>query len=153
MSENVKKAMEFISNNEDLKKRLDALREEYSSLEEINLAIIEIMKEYGFELTMEELMPKTEVSADMSEISDDELEAVAGGKIAFNNSTKAYYCDCFCTIGGSGSKDEYQKQCVCVLGGGGELNAAGRKRFDNTFGLCCVFAGTSYYLKEKDVEI
>jgi len=149
MSENVKKAMEFISNNEDLKKRLEALCKEYGSLEEINLAIIEIMKEYGFELTMEELMPKAEVTTDTSEISDDELEAVAGGKMVYDWGSEWWYSDCHCSVAGAGSKDKYQRGCICIACGGGLLNDVGKRAFETEVAFYCISSGNSYAMNDK----
>ena len=67
-------------------------------------AVIAMAKEKGFALTAEDLNKK----APSGELSDDELEAVAGGR------------RCACFLGGGGTADYKEKTCACVAGGGGE---------------------------------
>ena len=80
--------------------------------------MIEILKEYGVVLTAEDFkVPE-------GELSDDELNAVAGGG------------GCGCAVGGGGGGDELV--CVCVLGGSGSIPGC----YDPSQGGCiCAVAG------------
>ena len=80
--------------------------------------MIEILKEYGVVLTAEDF------KAPEGELSDDELNAVAGGG------------GCGCAVGGGGGGDELV--CVCVLGGSGSIPGC----YDPSQGGCiCAVAG------------
>ena len=75
MTENVKKFLEFVSHNEAAKKELEAGRINLNGDENARReAFIKFADKYGFSLTAEELKPEE------GELSEDELEAVAGGK-------------------------------------------------------------------------
>lgn len=92
MTESTKKFLELASSNEALASKLKNARKD---------DIIAIAKEHGIELT----------DADFeqgAEISDDELNAVAGGLA------------CYCFMGGGGTPEKDEKTCVCIAGGGGE---------------------------------
>ena len=69
-------------------------------------AVIALAAEKGFALTKEDL----EAGVPTCEMSDDELDAVAGGK------------KCTCVVGGGGEKSEDGKDrvCACVVGGWGD---------------------------------
>ena len=80
--------------------------------------MIELLKEYGVVLTAEDF------KAPEGELSDDELNAVAGGG------------GCGCAVGGGGGGDELV--CVCVLGGSGSIPGC----YDPSQGGCiCAVAG------------
>ena len=80
--------------------------------------MIELLKEYGVILTAEDF------KAPEGELSDDELNAVAGGG------------GCGCAVGGGGGGDELV--CVCVLGGSGSIPGC----YDPSQGGCiCAVAG------------
>ena len=80
--------------------------------------MIEILKEYGVSLTVEDF------KAPEGELSDDELNAVAGGG------------GCGCPVVGGGGGDELV--CVCVLGGSGSIPGW----YDPSQGGCiCAVAG------------
>ena len=80
--------------------------------------MIELLKEYGVILTAEDF------KAPVGELSDDELNAVAGGG------------GCGCAVGGGGGGDELV--CVCVLGGSGSIPGC----YDPSQGGCiCAVAG------------
>ena len=96
MTDNMKKFLEEASKDKEFIEKLQKA--------ETPEAVIALAKEIGFELTTDDLKSKETIS----EISDEELEAVAGGKI------------CFCELGGGGTGDDNEKTCACVLGGGGE---------------------------------
>lgn len=66
--------------------------------------MIAIAAEKGFTLTAADLEPS---KAANGEISDAEMDAVAGGK------------DCYCVLGGGGTGTGSQKTCACVADGFG----------------------------------
>lgn len=115
MSENIRKLLELASANEELKARLNR-----ASKEEVIL----LAREQGIELS----------DADFehgSEISDDELNAVAGGKICAcpfagggtgedKNNTKT--CACI-GVGFGYMKNSDKLRCVCSVGGAGDNRA------------------------------
>lgn len=112
MTDNAKKFAEAVSKDEAMKKELEALGKNDEAAV-IKAAVIKIAAKHGFTLTEEDFK-----AADMNEMNEDELEAVAGG-------------DCYCPVGGSGTGNG--KQCVCVVGGKGESDSGT---------LCiCVLAG------------
>lgn len=93
MSENMKEFLKEVENNAELKARLSALPDEEASKEKV----VEIAKEYGFTLTAEDY----EVS-DGENISDDELEAVAGGNCLAAGVKRTNEGDfCMCVIIGA----------------------------------------------------
>ena len=65
--------MEFVSKNENARKELDALGSEM--LQTNTDALVKFAAKYGFTLTADDLKPTKK-----EELSEDELEAVAGGK-------------------------------------------------------------------------
>ena len=100
MSENVKKFLEAISSKKEMAEKLnEASKEE----------IIAIAAKLGIALTDADF-------AQNNEISDDELDAVAGG-----------VDNCYCIAGGGGSKTDRGKTCACILGGGGEYISGGAR--------------------------
>ena len=80
--EQLKKVMQEHPEINEMIKELRA-----DSQEEMQAKMIELLKEYGVELTAEDL------KAPCGELSDDELNAVAGGKITPG---------CLCISGGTG---------------------------------------------------
>ena len=81
--------------------------------------MIEILKEYGVVLTAEDF------KAPEGELSDDELNAVAGGG------------GCGCPVVGGGGGDEII--CVCIAGGTGFVIGSGG--LNEQGGCVCVAAG------------
>ena len=81
--------------------------------------MIELLKEYGVSLTAEDF------KAPEGELSDDELNAVAGGG------------GCGCGVAGGGGGDEII--CVCVAGGTGFVIGSGG--LNEQGGCVCVAAG------------
>lgn len=71
--------------------------------------LIALAKELGIELT------DADFAAPAGEVSDDEMDAVAGGAD----------CGCFVGGGGEGGGQWDNKVCVCVTGGGGETGDGG----------------------------
>ena len=127
MSENLKKFLELISSNKELEAKALACNE--LGEEKGKAALIALAKECGIELTAADLEKKEEPAS--GELSDDELDAVAGG---FDHNT------CFCVAGGGGggkdSKDGKTYGCACVLyGQGGDGRA-------NDYNCTCVGCGS-----------
>ena len=117
--------LELASGNEELAKRI----EEAKSFEEL----AQLLNENGLDVTAEQLQAALSSDAD-SELSEDELNAVAGGD------------NCFCFAGGGGGSGEHQNvhhreskakedTCVCVLFG---LSSSETY----VFRCFCVFAGS-----------
>ena len=90
MTENLQKFLEAVSKN-------DAMIEKVNKMNKDEL--LAFAKDLGITLT-EEDFEKPE-----KELSDDELDAVAGGG------------DCFCAYGGGGTSDNDDDTCACVLAG------------------------------------
>ena len=92
MTENMKKFLEAVSQNEELQEKLNGMSKE---------DILAAAKALGIDLTEADF-------AQNGEMDDDELDAVAGGG------------DCVCVVGGGGTADSNDKTCACVAGGWGE---------------------------------
>lgn len=111
MTENMKAFLNKVSVDK-------ALAEEASKLDQAGL--IAFARELGLELM------EADFSAAANELSEDELDTVAGGKV------------CACVVGGGGEgggednvcvcplygvgadEDKYYDRCVCIVGGGGK---------------------------------
>lgn len=112
----MKQLLEMVEQNPELKAKIEELDKNPDTTMQ---DIIQLTAEYGIELTEEDFKP----AGRQGELSDEELDAVAGGD------------DCVCVLGGGGtSKAMYDRSCACVLGGGGE-NVAGNTR------CVCVLGG------------
>ena len=109
MTENMKKLLELASTNPKLQEKLNNATKE---------TLIALAKEQGITLT------DADFAAPQGEISDDELDAVAGGK----------YCYCAAGGGGTGESSTNTKTCACVINGGGRTKT-GQTR------CACVMAG------------
>ena len=112
MTENMKKFLELVSQNTELVAKIDAVDK---------ATLIEIAKELGIDLT------EADFAQQAIELSDDELDAVAGGNI------------CACAMGGGGSAGGKDAVCVCVIGGGGESKGGSAR-------CGCVLCGTGQSL-------
>ncbi len=113
MNENLKKFLEKVSESDELAQKV-------SAEEDVNV-LIAMAKDMGITLTADDFKKPVE------EISDDELDAVAGGGDV----------SCACAMGGGGTKDGNDKTCACVLAGAG-YSKSGRER------CVCGFAGYGY---------
>lgn len=88
----MKKFLELASQNEEMAQKLNqAAKHE----------LIAAAKEWGIELSEADLNQS-------EELSDDELDAVAGG------------ARCICSFCGGGKASDGEKTCACVMDGGGE---------------------------------
>lgn len=119
MSENLKAFLAKVSADAQLIERLKAAKE-YGE-------IIALAKEIGVELTLADIEPEN------SELSEEELNAVSGGKSGGcfcvlagggggkNGRDDVYGCACVAYgQGGDGSKDDFT--CFCALGGEGVID-------------------------------
>ena len=103
MSENMKKFLELVSKDENLKKKMMELND--MEPEKAVQASIAFAKEHGIELNEDDFAQE----ASVGELSDEELDAVAGGG------------GCGCPFVGGGDGDGYT--CGCVgYGQGGNNN-------------------------------
>jgi predicted ribosomally synthesized peptide with nif11-like leader len=98
MTDNLKALIEKVSADEELKKKAEALNE-IKDEEEAKAAVIKFAAEAGVTLTEADLVPEND------EVSEDELDAVAGGRFA----------DSSCTCIGIG-----EPRCMCIIMGTGE---------------------------------
>ena len=119
MTDNLKKFLEEASKDADFTQKI--------SKADSTQTLIALAAEKGFTLTEEEL----EQLSHSKSVSDDELEAVAGGG------------ECFCLVGGGGTGGTWVKSCACVLGGGGEMS-------DGSARCVCVSAGTGEEMSLKE---
>ena len=120
MTENAKKWLELLSQNKELQKKLLEVKDK--SPDQQKLAVTALAKENGITLTDADMeKPQSE------ELSDDELDAVAGGG------------GCGCPVVGGGAGDKILPyKCGCFFGGVGD----GPEQDDYKPAFCfCVFAG------------
>ena len=111
MTENMNKFLELVSQNTELAAKVNVADKN---------ELIAMAKEMGIDLT------EADFAQQAAELSDDELDAVAGGGV------------CVCVAGGGGSKkgasDDAKKYwngldaCACVLGGMGYYGNGDRIR-------------------------
>ena len=94
---------------DNLKKFLEEASKDQEFIEKVNgthapEALIALAAEKGFALTAEDLKPDQPTG----ELSEDELDAVAGGSA------------CACISFGLGEKEKADKQCICYAAGAGK---------------------------------
>ena len=115
----MKEFLELIEQNEELKKKVKELDARSDSQPSDYIAFA---AEYG--ITIQETDFQFKKSG---ELSDDELDAVAGGDTCGcgvggggkgNEDAGAKTCGCF--MGGAGLNTDNSARCVCVVGGVGE---------------------------------
>ena len=95
MTDNMKKFLEQASGDAELAERLNGMYKD---------SIIAEARQRGIELTDADF-----VEDESAELSEDELDEVAGGG------------KCACVLGGGGKADDNGKKCSCVLDGSGEF--------------------------------
>ena len=95
-----KKMLEIASQDEDFGKKLGEA--------EAPEAIVELLREKGLDVAVEDLQALAQpADQDAVELSDDELEAVAGGG------------ECGCSVYGGGKAGGKDKSCGCYVYGQG----------------------------------
>ena len=96
MTENMKKFLEAISRDDAFIERMNKTK----TMDEV----IALAAEKGFALTEEDL----NMAPASGELTDDEMDAVAGGKA------------CYCAMGGGGTGDgDNNETCACIVSGVG----------------------------------
>ena len=120
MTDNFKTFLQKTQNDKDIKKEIDALKDENDRNVVIKKAI-EIAKKAGITLTESDFEEKE------GEMEDAEMAAVAGG-----------YKKCSCFAGGGGKADEDGKTCACVGVG------YGYNKMDDMLRCHCVALGSGY---------
>lgn len=109
MTDAMKKLLELVSQNEELQQKFQGLNKD---------EFIAAAKDLGIEITEADLEQN-------AEISDDELDAVAGGGT------------CVCVMGGGGKRSNNDKSCGCFGGGWGYTT-------DRHERCICVVGGSGY---------
>lgn len=119
----MKKLLEDLEKNPEMKAKFEQLDQNPKSVPE---DYIKVAAEYGIELTKEDFQPVKE----QGEITDDELDAVAGGD------------ECVCAVGGGGKASVYEKVCACVMGGSGDFTDKVHVIGSDSQNRCfCIMAG------------
>lgn len=129
MSENLKKFLDLLGSDKELEAKALACNE--LGEEKGRLALIELAKECGIELTAADLEKQAEPAS--RELDDDELDAVAGGALAClcsaggggggidDNDGKVIGCGC-AGYGQGGDGRASDCNCLCMIVGVGETN-------------------------------
>ena len=90
-------------------------------------AVVELLKGKGLDVTAEDLQALAQPAGQEAvELSDEELEAVAGGD------------DCYCVVGGGGTAGGVDRTCGCVIEGLGTFTEKNGKIGDRCI---CVTGG------------
>ena len=146
--EKVKLFYKALANDAGMKERAAKLTETFGEQPDqaaATAAILAFAKAEGYDFTTDELaayaetLPKPQAG---TELSDDEMNAVAGGMMGAGpqHYTPCWERMCGCPIGGGGTHtgdDECNTgkiTCACVVGGGGKKCSKGKC-------LVCVVAG------------
>ena len=118
MNESLLKFMEIISKDAELQGKLNELTANNDTAEVVALAA-----SVGIDLAEDDLI--LHAAPELCELSDDELDAVAGG-----------WKECVCIAAGGGKADSDGLACACVAGGLG----VGRRN-KNATRCACVMSG------------
>ena len=112
MRENLKRFFALMNNNPEIKEKALACNE--LGKEKGLIAFIELAKENGIELC------ETDFEAAEGELSEDELDAVSGGRLG-SEETHEGHCGCFAGGAGGGQmlNDGKTYGCACVAYGQG----------------------------------
>ena len=121
--ENVKKFYDELASSDALKEKAANLNEKYIGAEKadqeaITADIIAFAASEGYSFTAEELADyvETAMKSAPQELSQDELEAVAGGS---GTCSVCFSRTCACLVAGGGTHQEPHWPCACVAGGAG----------------------------------
>lgn len=115
MTENMKRFVERVSDSGELAEKISSMTKD---------ELIALAKELGIVLT------EADFAQPAAELSDDELDDVAGGDVCAcvlggggiadeSNTSHTSDAVCACVIGGSGKNKGGYTRCVCVVSGGG----------------------------------
>ena len=113
MNEKLKAFSDFLGENEEIKKALiEKLSDVKEDRQKAAETVIAFAKEQGFELSADDLQPKS------GGLDDSDVEAIAGGVVCvFVGTSRDIDCG-VCMIVGAGTSGNKTK-CVCIFGGGG----------------------------------
>ena len=122
MTDNMKKFLEAVSSDEALQKEFKALADSVAKEADAQKSVIvELAAKHGFTLTEDDFKP-----SEMEEVSEDEMQAVAGGgkcACAFYGGGGGDGLVCVCTTGGEGVDGKHHLindcKCACVIAGAG----------------------------------
>lgn len=90
MNKNMEKLLKLASKDEELSAKLQKAEKQQ---------VVELAKKHGI------ILSDADFEVPKGKVSDDELQAVAGGG------------NCYCAMGGGGSKGEGERACACVIVG------------------------------------
>ena len=120
-------------NDKDLQQKTADLGQKYGDVKpdeaEMVAEIVKLAQASNYSFSAEEVKEYME-SHKSRVLSDDELEAVAGGGMATDWGWEV----CFCVMGGGGTKHSEGITCACVAVGGGAMDK-------NQHCLACLFGG------------
>ena len=121
-------------NDKDLQQKTAGLGQKYGDVKpdeaEIVAEIVKLAQASNYSFSAEEVKEYKEIHKSRV-LSDDELEAVAGGS---GLAIKAGWETCFCVVGGGGTKKSEGITCACVVIGGG-------KEDKNGYSMWCPLGG------------
>ena len=120
MTENAKKWLELVSTDPELQQKTKELQTE--TIDQQKAKITELARAHGITLTEEDFAIPQD-----GELSDEELDAVAGGGCGCpgvgggggNDEKTGEHYVCACIAGGAGQYNEHSSNCLCFLIGGG----------------------------------
>ena len=119
-------------NDQDLQQKAAGLSQKYRDVKpdeaEIAAEIVKLGRASSYSFSAQEVKEYME-SHKSRVLSDDELEAVAGGSGSADG-----WESCFCIVGGGGTKKSEGITCACVLVGWGKADK-------NSYTLLCVTGG------------
>ena len=125
--EDVTRFYNDLVNDKDLQQKAAGLGQKYGDVKpdeaEILAEIVKLAQASNYSFSAEEVKEYME-SHKSRVLSDDELEAVAGG-----SGSAGGWELCFCAVGGSGTKNSEGITCWCVIGGLGNQDKNGNELF------------------------
>ena len=130
--EDVTRFYNDLVNDKDLQQKAAGLGQKYGDVKpdeaEIVAEIVKLGQASNYSFSAEEVKEYME-SHKSRVLSDDELEAVAGGSVMPNG-----WQLCFCVAGGGGTKHSERITCACVIDGFGKMDK-------NGYAMVCVAYG------------
>jgi len=143
--EKVKQFYEALANDEKMKEKAMELNKKHSGEQPDEVAvtaeIIAFAAAEGYVFTAEEYAAFVQhLKSGSTELSDDELESVAGGFFAH----KDFPCwnNCLCVVGGAGQHSNPRLTCACAAAGYGPGCDCADNPWNAHPGLICLFGGT-----------